>query len=182
MTEKIICSGFGGQGILSLGMLIAYAGMYEEKEVSWCPSYGAEMRGGTANCSVIVSEKPIGSPLISNDATVAIVMNVPSFHKFENSVAKGGKLFVNSSLVDLKSTRTDIEVYYIPANELAQKAGSLKIANMIMLGAVLEKNSTIKVDSILKIFPKVFGENKIKLLPLNEKALKDGAEFVKNIK
>ncbi|MGL4392755.1 MAG: 2-oxoacid:acceptor oxidoreductase family protein [Fusobacteriaceae bacterium] len=178
MTEKIICAGFGGQGILSLGMLISYAGMIENREVSWCPSYGAEMRGGTANCSVIVSDSLIGSPVVSNDANTVIAMSLPSLTKFESSVKPGGKLFINSSLISEKSTRTDIEVYYIPANELALELGNLKIANMVMLGAVLKKDPLLKVESIVEAFPKVFGESKAKLIPINQEAIKKGQNFL----
>lgn len=179
MTNKIICAGFGGQGLMSLGMLMTYAGMLEGKEVSWCPSYGAEMRGGTANCSVVVSDKPVGSPVVVNDATIVVAMNLPSLIKFEKSLAPGGKLFINSSLIERKTERTDIEAYYIPANDIANELGNLKIANMVMLGAVLEKTGVVKPQSILDAFPKVFGENKAKLIPLNKIAIEKGEESVK---
>ncbi len=179
MTEQIICSGFGGQGVMSLGQLLAYAGMLENKEVSWLPSYGPEMRGGTANCSVIVSESLIGSPVITNDATCAIVMNKPSLIKFEKNILPGGKLLINSSLIEDKATRNDVDIYYINANEIAAECGTDKAANMVMLGAYLELTKVVSVDSVKQAFLKVFGERKAHLLPLNEKALEMGANAVK---
>lgn len=178
MTDKIICAGFGGQGLMSLGMLITYAGMLEKKEVSWCPSYGAEMRGGTANCSVVVSDKPVGSPVITNDATIVVAMNLPSLIKFEKSLAPGGKIFINSSLIEKKVERKDIEAYYIPANDIANDLGNLKIANMVMLGAVLKKSSIVSPDSVLEAFPKVFGANKEKFIPMNKEAIEMGEKSV----
>ncbi len=134
MEERIIIAGFGGQGVMAMGQLLTYAGMIEGKHVSWLPSYGPEMRGGTANCSVIVSSEPVGSPVVVN-STTAIVMNKPSLDKFEPSVNKGGRLFINSSLIEQKSKRDDIEVYYISANEIADELGNMRVANMVMLGA-----------------------------------------------
>ena len=179
MTEQIICSGFGGQGVMSMGQLLAYAGMLENKEVSWLPSYGPEMRGGTANCSVIVSESLIGSPVITNDATCAIVMNKPSLIKFEQNILPGGKLLINSSLIEDKATRDDVEVYYVNANEIAAECGTDKAANMVMLGAYLELTGVVAVESVKQAFLKVFGERKAHLLPLNEMALQKGAEAVR---
>jgi 2-oxoglutarate ferredoxin oxidoreductase subunit gamma len=163
-----------------MGQLMTYAGMIEEKEVSWLPSYGPEMRGGTANCNVIVADSPIGSPVITNDATAAIVLNLPSLDKFEACVAPGGVILVNSSLIHKKVSRDDIKAYYIPANEIAGELGNPRIANMIMLGAYLELAHPVKVESILVAFKKVFGENKSHLIPLNEMALNRGAEFIKS--
>ncbi|MGL4981286.1 MAG: 2-oxoacid:acceptor oxidoreductase family protein [Treponemataceae bacterium] len=171
MTNKIICAGFGGQGLMSLGILVAYAGMLEGKEVSWYPSYGAEMRGGTANCSVIVSDDPIGSPVITNDASIVVAMNLPSFIKFEKSLITGGKLFINSSLIDQKTTRKDIQSYHIPANDIANTEGYLKLANMVMLGAVLQETNLVKTESILQALPEVFGKNKSKFIPINQKLI-----------
>ncbi|MGL5123661.1 MAG: 2-oxoacid:acceptor oxidoreductase family protein [Fusobacteriaceae bacterium] len=179
MTNKIICAGFGGQGLMSLGMLVTYAGMLEEKEVSWCPSYGAEMRGGTANCSVVLSDTPVGSPLISNDATIVVAMNLPSFLKFQSSLVPGGKLFINSSLINEKPSRTDIEIFYIPANDFANDLGNVKIANMVMLGAMLKVCPIVKTESIFEAFPKVFGENKAKFIPMNKEAISKGASLIK---
>ncbi len=179
-TDRIICAGFGGQGVMSMGQLLTYAGMLEGKEVSWLPSYGPEMRGGTANCAVTVSDRPVGSPVIAGDATCAIVMNLPSLDKFENEVISGGKILVNSSLIERKVKRNDVEVYYVPANDIALELGNPKVANMIMLGAYLKTNPTVEVESILEAFKKVFGPSKEKFVPLNKEALMKGAEAVKS--
>lgn len=181
INEKVICAGFGGQGVMSMGQLMTYAGMLEMKEVSWLPSYGPEMRGGTANCNVIVSEQMIGSPVITNDATAAIVMNLPSLDKFESHVAPGGMILVNSSLIAKKVTRDDIKAYYIPANEIANDLGNPRIANMVMLGAYLELAKPVSTESVLEAFKKVFGEGKAHLLPINASALHRGSEYVKSL-
>lgn len=178
MEERIIIAGFGGQGVMAMGQLLTYSGMIEDKNVSWLPSYGPEMRGGTANCNVTISTDPVGSPVVV-EATTAIVLNKPSLDKFESSVVPGGKLFVNASLIDRKSIREDIEVYYIPANEIANDLGNSRIANMVMLGAYLEIVKPVDVDSIYKAYPKVFGEAKAHLLPINKDGLAKGAESVK---
>ena len=178
-TARVICAGFGGQGVMSMGQLLTYAGMIEGKEVSWLPSYGPEMRGGTANCSVTVSDKPVGSPVISGDATCAIVMNLPSLDKFESEVKPGGKILVNSSLIERKVKRKDVDVYYIPANDIALELGNHKVANMIMLGAYLQTEPTVEVESILEAFKKVFGPSKEKFVPLNKEALDKGANAIK---
>lgn len=179
LNEKIICAGFGGQGVMSMGQLMTYAGMIEGKEVSWLPSYGPEMRGGTANCNVMISDSMIGSPIITNDATAAIIMNLPSLDKFEADVVNGGLLLINSSLIEKKASRDDLKVHYIPANEVAVELGNAKAANMVMLGAYLELVKPVGTASILEAFKKVFGENKAHLIPLNEKALERGAELVR---
>jgi 2-oxoglutarate ferredoxin oxidoreductase subunit gamma len=179
MDEKVIMAGFGGQGVMAIGKLLAYAGMLENKEVTWLPSYGPEMRGGTANCAVMVSDNLIGSPVISHDATAAIIMNIPSLLKFEKEIIPGGKILINKSLIDLKVSRDDIEAYYIPANELALELNNGKVSNMIMLGAYLQLTNAVQEESILEAFVKVFGEEKSHLIPLNKEALKKGAEAVK---
>jgi 2-oxoglutarate ferredoxin oxidoreductase subunit gamma len=179
MEERIVIAGFGGQGVMALGQLLTYSGMIEDKKVSWLPSYGPEMRGGTANCNVIISDEAVGSPVVV-EATSAIVMNRPSLDKFEESVIPGGKLFINSSLIDKKATRDDIDVYYVPANEIADKIGNPRVANMVMLGAYLEATKAVEVDSILsKAFTAVFGEKRANLLPINKEAMEKGAEVVK---
>ena len=177
-NEKILCAGFGGQGVMSLGQLLAYAGMLEDKHVSWMPSYGPEMRGGTAYCSVMVSDTPVGSPIISDDATCAIVMNQPSLVKFEDTVTPGGILIVNSSLTDSKAVREDITTYYISALDLATECGNGQAANMIMLGAYITITRIVLMTSVIEAFKKVFGSKAERLLPINEKALKKGAEVV----
>lgn len=180
VNEKIICAGFGGQGVMSMGQLLTYAGMIEGKEVSWLPSYGPEMRGGTANCHVMVSDTLIGSPVITDDATCAIIMNLPSLDKFEADVTPGGLVLINSSLIPKKVTRDDVKAYYIPANEIAGDLGNAKVANLVMLGAYLELVSPVKVETIIEALKKVFGPSKAHLLPMNEMALKKGAESIKN--
>ncbi|MGL5328537.1 MAG: 2-oxoacid:acceptor oxidoreductase family protein [Peptostreptococcaceae bacterium] len=177
-TAKVICAGFGGQGVMSMGQLLAYAGMIEGKDVSWLPSYGPEMRGGTANCAVTVSDKPIGSPIVSGDATCAIIMNLPSLDKFEKEIESGGVLLINSSLIDQKPKRDDIKAYYIPANELSQELGGTKFANMIMLGAYLGLSGVVDIESILEAFKKVFGPKKEKYLDINREAIKIGMKQV----
>lgn len=179
MEERIVIAGFGGQGVMALGQLLTYSGMIEDKEVSWLPSYGPEMRGGTANCNVVISSDPVGSPVVV-ESTAAIMMNRPSLDKFEDSIVPGGKLFINSSLIDRKVTRDDIEVYYIPANEIANDLGNARTANMVMLGAFLEATEAVKVDSVLdEAFTAVFGENRAHLKPINKEALEKGAELAK---
>ena len=181
LNEKVICAGFGGQGVMLMGQLITYAGMLEGKEVSWLPSYGPEMRGGTANCAVMVSDKPIGSPVITNNATTGIIMNLPSLDKFESDISSGGNLLINSSLIEKKASRSDLKVYYIPANEIAVEIGNSKTANMVMLGAYLELSKAVDVESIISALKKTLGESKAHLIDVNRKAIEKGAEFVKNV-
>ncbi|MGB5823409.1 MAG: 2-oxoacid:acceptor oxidoreductase family protein, partial [Proteocatella sp.] len=150
----------------------------EDKQVSWLPSYGPEMRGGTANCGVTVSDEPIGSPIITNDADAAIIMNLPSLIKFEADVKPGGKIFINSSLITKKVERTDVEVYYIDANQLAADIGNIKAANLVMLGALLKVNQIVDIESILEAFKKVFGPSKEKFIPQNRAALVKGGESI----
>lgn len=173
-----IFAGFGGQGVLLIGQLLAYAGMNEGKNVSWLPSYGPEMRGGTANCTVVVSDEPIASPVISM-ADCIIAMNRPSLDKFEDHVQPGGKLFINSSIIDKKATRTDIDVYYVPCNEIADKLGNPKVANMAMLGAYLEVTHAAENQSVLDALLYKLGERKAHLIPLNRQAIELGAESVR---
>lgn len=177
-TEKVIIAGFGGQGVMSMGQLLSYSGMIEDKNVSWLPSYGPEMRGGTANCNVIVSDIQIGSPIITGDATTAIVMNLPSLLKFEKSLSPGGKILINESLIEDKPTREDIKAYYIPANKIANELGNSKVANMVMLGAFLEITKIVTENTVIDALKKVYS-NKVELVPLNVKALQMGGEVVK---
>ncbi len=178
MVLTNIFAGFGGQGVLLIGQLIAYAGMYEDRNVSWLPSYGPEMRGGTANCSVVVSDDPIASPVLSM-ADCVIAMNTPSLEKFEANVNPGGKLFINSSIIEKKATRTDIDVYYVPCNEIAEQLGNPKVLNMAMLGAFLEATNVVKVDSVLDALLYKLGEKKAKLIPLNREAIELGAASIR---
>ncbi|MBQ4288939.1 MAG: 2-oxoacid:acceptor oxidoreductase family protein [Clostridia bacterium] len=175
MTHELLSAGFGGQGVLLLGQLIAYAGLKEEKNVSWLPSYGPEMRGGTANCSVVVSTEEVGSPVVTSP-DILVVMNRPSFEKYVDSVVPGGKMFVNSSLIDLKTDRTDIDVYYIPANQIADELGNLRVANMVMLGAVLEQTKIVSPETAIECLKASWGERRAHLIPINQEAMKKGAE------
>jgi len=169
-THKLIIAGFGGQGVMLIGQMIAYAGMFEGKEVTWMPSYGPEMRGGTANCTVIVSDKKINSPVIS-EATSVVAMNLPSMIKFEDMVIPGGKLFVNRSLIKEKPKRDDVDVYNIDANEIAASLHSDKVSNMVILGAIARVTGVVKPESIEKVMEKLFTGNKSRLIPLNMQAL-----------
>lgn len=175
-NERILCAGFGGQGVMSLGQLLAYAGMIEEKHVTWLPSYGPEMRGGTAYCNVVISDTPIGSPIVTGNATCAIVMNLPSLLRFEKSVIPGGMILVNSSLVDQAVVRHDVHAYYIPAVELAHQCGNPKAANMVMLGAYLALAGPVQVASVVKALKNVFSTKGRRFWELNVAALQKGAE------
>lgn len=171
-THKIMVAGFGGQGVILIGQMIAYAAMYDGKEVTWMPSYGPEMRGGTANCSVIVSDKKISAPVIAEGgATAVVAMNQPSLLKFESLLATGGKLFVNTSLIEAKPVRTDIQVVNVDANELAVGLANLKVANMVMLGAIVRETGVVSIQAIEQVMEKQFTGSKAKLLPLNKQAL-----------
>jgi 2-oxoglutarate ferredoxin oxidoreductase subunit gamma len=178
INERIIMAGFGGQGVMSMGQLLTYAGMIEGKNVSWLPSYGPEMRGGTANCNVIISDSPVASPIVT-DATAVIAMNRPSLDKFEPSIIEKGLLLINSSLIDRSAERDDIIAYDIPANDIANELGNSRIANMVMLGAYLEATGALKKESVIEALKKVFGERKAHLIPINEDALDRGAQLVK---
>ncbi len=178
MTSEIIMAGFGGQGVLLMGQLTAYAGMIEEKNVSWLPSYGPEMRGGTANCCVIVSDEPVGSPVVT-EADAVIVMNKPSLDKYESALKPGGKLFVNSSLIDKKATRSDIDVHYIPVNDIATELGNARVANIVMLGAYVASSGSVSKKSVIEAVEYVLGKGKAHLIPVNEKAFDEGAKLVK---
>lgn len=178
MNERILCAGFGGQGVMSLGQLLAYAGMIENKHVTWLPSYGPEMRGGTAYCNVVVSDTPVGSPIVTQSATCVIVMNLPSLLKFERSVAPGGLLLVNSSMIDRAAERRDIRSLAIPAGVLAAECGNGRAANMVMLGAYLALSEVVSMESVALAFTKVFGSKAERLLDLNVRAMQRGAEAV----
>lgn len=181
MLEEIIIAGFGGQGVLSMGQTLSYAAMLENKEISWMPSYGPEMRGGTANCITILSDKQISSPIISKFDT-AIILNQPSMDKFESKVKPGGLLLYESTNILKPPTRTDIKVYAIPAADKANELNNSKVLNMVMLGAYLEKRKVVKLDSIIDALKKVLPERYHKLLPLNRQALEAGAELIKSNK
>jgi len=169
-THKLVLAGFGGQGVMLIGQMIAYAGMLEGKEVTWMPAYGPEMRGGTANCTVIVSDKKISSPIVT-EATAVVAMNPPSLSKFEELVKPGGKLFINTSLLKEKSSRDDVEIYNVDANEIAVELHNDKVSNMVILGAIINKTGMVKIESVEKVMEKLFTGKKAKLLPLNKAAL-----------
>lgn len=179
MLQEIILAGFGGQGVMSMGQLLAYAGMIEDKHVSWIPSYGPEMRGGTANCAVTLSDFPISSPVISEPSTL-IVLNRPSLEKFEMNLLAGGLLLMNSSLIDIDPQRQDIQVVRIPSEDLAnEKFGNTRVANMIILGAYLELTHALSLESVEKALQKVLPEYRHHLIPLNRDALELGTRVLK---
>ncbi|MBL7742174.1 MAG: 2-oxoacid:acceptor oxidoreductase family protein [Chitinophagaceae bacterium] len=179
--EELIVSGFGGQGVLSLGMTLAYAGMVENKEISWMPSYGPEMRGGTANCIVILSDNKISSPILSMFDS-AIVLNQPSMDKFAPRVKPGGLLLYESASILQPAIRTDIIITGIPAITEALKMKNAKVMNMIMLGAYLQLKPVVQNDSIIEALAKVLPEKYHNLLPINRQALESGEELAKEIK
>ncbi|HAF95954.1 MAG: 2-oxoacid:ferredoxin oxidoreductase subunit gamma [Elusimicrobia bacterium GWC2_51_8] len=179
MYQGIKLSGFGGQGVISAGVLLAQAGMMEGKEVSFFPSYGAEMRGGTANCSVVISSDEVTTPIVSEPDTV-IVFNEPSLTKFEPLVKKGGLLIINSSLITSKAARKDIKTLYVPCNQIAGELGNGKVMNMVALGAFAAATGAITVDAIANALPKVYKKLKPEVIELNVKALKRGAQFKLN--
>lgn len=175
MLEQVIFAGFGGQGVLLAGQVLVAAGMQEGKHVSWLPSYGPEMRGGTANCNVVVSDEEVASPVVV-EADAAVVMNRPSMEQFEKALKPGGLLVLNSDLIEVEPTRTDIRVVKIPANKLAEQAGSVKAANMVILGAYNACVKAVENATIIQALEEIMGEKKKKLIPMNEKALELGAQ------
>ncbi|MCF0230129.1 MAG: 2-oxoacid:acceptor oxidoreductase family protein, partial [Parasporobacterium sp.] len=161
-TRKMLLAGFGGQGVLLIGQMIAYAAMYEDKQVTWMPSYGPEMRGGTANCTVVVSDKPIASPLPSAYDTL-LAMNTPSLVRYIDQLIPGGDLFINSSIIHDKIERDDINVYYIDSVKLAQEVvGNEKSGNMVVLGAILKKTNVVEKETMGKVFEKLMTGKKAK--------------------
>lgn len=181
MYETIIMAGFGGQGIMSMGMLLTYGGMLEGKEVTWMPSYGPEMRGGTANCTVVISHEPIASPVIRNPHTL-IAMNRPSLEKFSGTVREGGLILYNSSLTDRGPLRKDVKILGIPANELARELGEPRTINMITLGVYLKLKPLVTYESIQEALKKVLPEHRHHLLPINMEAFKRGLTLMDDVK
>ncbi len=175
MQNDVIMAGFGGQGILLIGKMLAYAGMREGKEVSWLPSYGPEMRGGTANCTVVISDRPVGSPVIQSPRAV-VAMNLPSLDKFESDVRPGGLLLVNTSLIERKPTRTDVTVIEVPANQIANELGNRRGANMVALGAYLGATDAVSVDEIIEVIRETFAA-KPGVVDININALHRGHEI-----
>jgi 2-oxoglutarate ferredoxin oxidoreductase subunit gamma len=180
MTEEIIIAGFGGQGVLSMGKIMAYSGVMQDMEVSWMPSYGPEMRGGTANVTVIISSERISSPIIKNFDT-AIILNQQSLDKFENSVKKGGVLIYDSNGITRHPKRKDITIYRVDATEEAAKMNSPKTFNMIVLGGFLKVKPIIKLENIIKGLKKSLPERYHNLIPMNEMALKRGEEIISEV-
>lgn len=173
MMDKILLAGFGGQGVMFIGKVLAYSGMLGEREVCWIPSYGPEMRGGTANCSVLIADEEINSPVI-NQADAGIVLNQPSYDKFLGRIKAGGTLVVNTSIVDITQKRDDIKIIPVPATELANEIGNASLANMVCLGALLPALSLIDMDSIRKAMDEVVGKKKPELYELNVAAIHKG--------
>jgi 2-oxoglutarate ferredoxin oxidoreductase subunit gamma len=175
----VIIAGFGGQGVLAIGNLLAYAAMKEGKQVTYLPTYGVEMRGGTANCTVVISSKEIGSPIVQRPHA-AISMNLPSLLKYGPRVLPKGLLMVNSSLVDLKEvSRNDVDLLAVPVNDIAIQSKYPKLANMIALGAFIERTKLVEMSSIFDSLEKVFDERHHALIPSNIKAIQVGAEYAK---
>lgn len=175
-TTHILIAGFGGQGILFTGKYLAYAALSEDKQLSWLPSYGPEMRGGTANCSVIISDKMIGSPIVNNP-DILIAMNLPSYEKYEKETVSGGSIFVDSSLIDKKSERDDVKCYYIPATQLASDENLAGLANMIMLGKFMKECDIVKYDMVSDVLKKVIPAKHKEMYGLNIKAIELGYNF-----
>ena len=177
-TTNLLIAGFGGQGILFSGKFLAYKGLIDGIQVSWLPSYGPEMRGGTANCNVILSDSPVGSPIITTP-DVLIAMNLPSLQKYVDAVAPGGQIYVDSSLIDAKVEREDVEVFYIPATQIAKDNGIGTLANMIIVGHLLENNSELSFDGTSDVVEKLVPPKKAALKELNMKALNLGKNYNK---
>ena len=175
-TTQILIAGFGGQGVLFAGKFLAYKGLVQNKNVSWLPSYGPEMRGGTANCSVVLSDMPVGSPIITAP-DVLVAMNLPSLQKFVDTVVPGGKIFVDSTLIDAKVERTDVEVFYIPATQMAKDAGFATLANMILMGKVIKETQAVRFDNNLETLQSFIPAKKAKLIDINCQALQAGYDF-----
>ncbi len=173
--NNILLAGFGGQGILFTGKVLAYGGLMEQKNVSWMPSYGPEMRGGTANCGICLSDDEIACPLILHP-DIFVAMNLPSFDKYINDVVPGGIAVIDSSLVESKTERTDIRAFYVPATSLAVEHELRKLANMIILGKIIKETGLIKQESIFKALEKVIPPKRQHLLEANQKAIRIGLE------
>ena len=176
MNKEILIAGFGGQGILFSGKFLAYEGLIDGKEVSWLPSYGPEMRGGTANCSIIISDSAVGSPIVSNP-DILIAMNLPSLDKYENETKAGGQIFVDSSLIDRKVERDDVEVFYIPATKLASDENLPGLANMIMIGHMINHAGVMPYENVEKTMAKLVPAKKQNLIELNIKAVELGYNY-----
>ncbi|WP_434133547.1 2-oxoacid:acceptor oxidoreductase family protein [Sporomusa sphaeroides] len=180
MRHEIVMSGFGGQGVMVMGQLLTYAGMLENKNVSWMPSYGPEMRGGTANCSVIITDGSVGAPIVTKPVA-AVIMNLPSLDKFESAMAVDGAMIINSSLVSKEVERQDIKSYLVPINEIANELGNIKMINMVALGALLAATAVVAKESLMDAFAKKFAA-KPGMIPANQAALTKGYDYVMQLK
>ena len=176
MTTQILIAGFGGQGVLFAGKLLAYKGLVDGKQLSWLPSYGPEMRGGTANCSVILSDDPVGSPIVSHP-DVLIAMNLPSLEKYENTVVPGGMILVESTLIEKKVARDDVKVFYVPATKMAQDMGAPTLANMIMVGKLIRECDAVNDGHIEETLHKVVSARHQDLFDINKKAIQAGMDL-----
>ncbi len=176
MTSQILIAGFGGQGVLFAGKFIAYKALLEGKQLSWLPSYGPEMRGGTANCSVIVSDEPVGSPIVSYP-DILMVMNLPSLDKYENAAVPGAKLFIDSTLIERKVVRTDVDAFYIPATQMAKDAGIATLANMIIVGKIIKETGVVSYEGMVDALKKVVSAKHADLLEVNLKAIDMGYNY-----
>ena len=178
MLIKTIFSGFGGQGVIMMGYLLAIAGMYEEKNVTCLPSYGAEVRGGTANCTVVISTEEIASP-VASQPEFAVLMNSPSLFRFQNQVQSGGTILLNSSMVESRPIRGDLEIFEVPVNDLAKESLGSKVANMIMLGAFIKKSGLASLDTMLQVVKDTFGGRNPGVVKSNKAALQLGFDYLK---
>lgn len=176
LNEQIIIAGFGGQGILFAGKFLAYAGLMQDYEVAWLPSYGPEMRGGTANCNVTISETPVGSPIIIK-GTSLIAMNGPSFDKFEDDILPNGKMFIDSTLISRETTRDDVSAYYIPATQMAMDNDLKGLANMIMMGKFIKETGICSKELIEKALAKTVPPKKADMFAKNMKAIEMGYNY-----
>ena len=176
MTHSYLIAGFGGQGLLFAGKFLAYKGLLENKEVSWLPSYGPEMRGGTASCSVIIGDEPVGSPIVEHP-DVLMVMNLPSLNRYEQAVQPGGTIFVDSTLVERKLERSDVKAIYVPATRLAVENDMTTLANMILTGKILEEMGEFDADGVQAALKKVVSAKHPEMFDLNLKALQIGRDF-----
>ena len=177
MLSKTVFSGFGGQGVIMMGYLLAVAGMYEEKNVTCLPSYGAEVRGGTANCTVVISTEEIASP-VASEPEFAVLMNNPSLFRFQNQVQSGGTIFLNSSMIESRPVRGDLDIFEIPVNDLAKKFPGKKVANMMMLGAFIKKSDLVSLDAMARVLKETFGNRNPAVLKSNRPALQLGYDYL----
>ncbi len=175
-TTQFLFSGFGGQGILFAGKFLAYKGLMDDKQVSWLPSYGPEMRGGTASCGVILSDEPVGSPIVANP-DVLVAMNLPSLDKYESAVVPGGMIFADSTLIERKVTRDDVKVFYVPATKLANDNGTPTLANMVLMGKILKELGDFGEDSLRAALGKVISAKRADMLEVNLHAMQIGADY-----